>query len=137
MTDISKRIDAVQAFEDAIYKLPDHVTEFDVSHYQIKGVYVRSLFIPKDMVLTGAIHNHEHISILAQGTIRVFDGEEFKEISAPHIAVEKAGIKRLGYALTDCTFINVIRTDLTDIDEIEKEAVSKTVEEFNQRLEVL
>ena len=132
-----EKINVVQAFESLIESMPDCITEFDTSHYQIKGVYVRSLFIPKDMVLTGAIHNSEHISILAQGTIRVFDGEEYKEISAPHIAVEKAGIKRLGYALTDCTFINVIRTDLTDIADIEHEAVSKTVEEFNQRLEAL
>lgn len=132
-----EKINAVQTFESLIESMPDCITEFDVAHYQIKGVYVRSLFIPKDMVLTGAIHNSEHISILAQGTIRVFDGEEYKEITAPHIAVEKAGIKRLGYALTDCTFINVIRTDLIDIADIEHEAVSKTVEEFNQRLEAL
>lgn len=133
MVQLTERINTVQAFEDEISQLPDHTTEFDVSHYQIDGVYVRSLFIPAGMVLTGKIHNHEHIAILAQGTIRVHNGEEYKEISAPYICIEKAGIKRIGYALTDCTFINVIRTDLTDIAEIENEAVSTTFEEFEQR----
>jgi hypothetical protein len=113
--------------------MPDVITDFDVEHYQIDGVYVRSLFIPKDMVLTGKIHNHEHIAILAQGTIRVHNGEGFKEISAPCTWIEKAGVKRLGYALTDCTFINVIRTDLKNIADIENEAVSNTFEEFEQR----
>ncbi len=131
------QLNAVQAFEDFISQTTECTTDFDVEHYQIDGVYVRSLFIPEGMVLTGAIHNNAHISILAQGTIRVFDGELTKEITAPHIAVEKAGIKRIGYALTDCTFINVIRTDLKDIADIEKEAVSKTIEEYNNRLEVL
>ena len=130
MNEITKQI---QSIEDLMMALPTATTEFDVEHYQIDGVYVRSLFIPAGMVLTGKIHNHEHIAILAQGTIRVHNGEEYKEISAPHICIEKAGIKRIGYALTDCTFINVIRTDLTDIADIENEAVSTTFEEFEQR----
>jgi hypothetical protein len=123
----------IQNIENIISVMPDVITDFDVEHYQIDGVYVRSLFIPKDMVLTGKIHNHEHIAILAQGTIRVHNGEGFKEISAPCTWIEKAGVKRLGYALTDCTFINVIRTDLKNIADIENEAVSNTFEEFEQR----
>ena len=123
----------IQNIENFISTMPDAITEFDVTHYQIDGVYVRSLSIPAGMVLTGKIHNHEHIAILAQGTIRVHNGEGFKEITAPCTWVEKAGIKRLGYALTDCTFINVIRTDLKEISDIEKEAVSDTFEEFEQR----
>jgi quercetin dioxygenase-like cupin family protein len=122
-----------QNIEDLIRSTPDATTDFDVEHYQIDGVYVRSLFITAGMVLTGKIHNHEHIAILAQGTIRVYNGEEYKEISAPCTWVERAGIKRLGYALTDCTFINVIRTDLKDIADIENEAVSNTFEEFETR----
>ncbi len=125
-----EKISKIQAIEAAMLSMLDCLTELPVEHYQIEGVYVRSLFIPKDMVLTGAIHNKEHISILAQGTICVHDGEKMIELTAPHVCIDKAGTKRLGYALTDCTFINVIRTDKTDIADIEEEAVSKTYEEF-------
>lgn len=131
MTDLSK----IQDIEDVIKSMDGAIDgkDFPVEHYQIEGVYARSLFIPAGMVLVGAIHNKEHISILSQGTLRVFDGDVFKEITAPYTCVDKAGVKRLGYALTDCTFINVLRTDKTDIADIEHEAVSQTFEEFEQR----
>jgi len=108
--------------------------ECPVSHYHIDGVYVRSMFIPAGTVLTGAIHNKENVSILAQGTIRVTNGTESKVITAPYIMVDQAGIKRLGVAETDVTFINVLRTDLTDINELEQELVSQNFEDYEQQL---
>jgi hypothetical protein len=108
--------------------------ECPISHYQIEGVYCRSMFIPAGTVITGAIHNKENISILAQGTIRVTNGTESKIISAPYIMVDPSGIKRLGVAETDVTFINIWRTDTTDLDEIEKEIRSETFDEYEQKL---
>lgn len=108
--------------------------ECPISHYQIEGVYCRSMFIPAGTVITGAIHNKENISILAQGTIRVTNGTESKLISAPYIMVDQPGIKRLGVSETDVTFINIWRTDTTDLDEIEKEIRSETFEEYEQKL---
>lgn len=108
--------------------------ECPVSHYHIEGVYVRSMFIPAGTVLTGAIHNKENVSILAQGTIRVTNGTESKVITAPYIMVDQPGIKRLGVAETDVTFINVWRTDLTDIESLEKELRSESFEEYELKL---
>jgi hypothetical protein len=108
--------------------------ECPISHYQIEGVYCRSMFIPAGTVITGAIHNKENISILAQGTIRITNGTESKLISAPYIMVDQPGIKRLGVSETDVTFINVWRTDTTDLDEIEKEIRSETFEEYELKL---
>lgn len=108
--------------------------ECPISHYQIEGVYCRSMFIPAGTVITGAIHNKENISILAQGTIRITNGTESKLISAPYIMVDQPGIKRLGVSETDVTFINIWRTDTTDLDEIEKEIRSDTFEEYEQKL---
>ena len=108
--------------------------ECPISHYQIEGVYCRSMFIPAGTVITGAIHNKENISILAQGTIRITNGTESKLISAPYIMVDQPGIKRLGASETDVTFINIWRTNTTDLDEIEKEIRSETFEEYEQKL---
>jgi len=118
--------------EQEILKLPQ--VECPVTHYQIDGVYVRSMFIPAGTMLTGAIHNFENMAILAQGTIRVTNGTESAILTAPHIMVDKPGVKRLGYAETDVTFITIHRTDNTEIDAIEKELVSKTFEEYEQQL---
>ena len=102
----------------------------DTEHYQIKGVYARSMFVPAGMMITGKIHNFESIGILAQGTMRITNGETSVVVSAPYITVDKPGIKRLGYAETDCTFISIHRTDAEEIADIEDELVSDTFEEF-------
>jgi len=112
--------------------------EMPVKHHFIDGVYMRELHIPAGTLLTGKIHNKENFSILASGTLRITNGTDSMIISAPHVMSDKPGIKRMGYAETDVVFINVIKTDLTDIDEIEKELVSETFEEFEmKRLELV
>jgi len=105
-----------------------------VEHYQVDGVYVRSMFIPAGTILTGKIHNFENIAILAQGTIRVSNGTDSYILTAPHVMVDKPGVKRIGYAETDVTFITVHKTANTEIEDIEKELVSATFEEYEQQL---
>jgi len=106
-------------------------------HYHLSGVYCRSLFIPKGCLLTGKIHNHESIGILAQGTLRITNGETSTVVTAPYITVDKPGIKRLGYAETDCTFITVHRTDLDSVEAIEDELVSDTFEDYELKTQQL
>ena len=111
--------------------------ESPAQHYHLNGVYCRALFIPKGCLLTGKIHNHESIGILAQGTLRITNGETSTVVTAPYITVDKPGIKRLGYAETDCTFITVHRTDLDSIEAIEDELVSDTFEEYELKTQQL
>lgn len=118
--------------EQGILSMPQ--VDCPVQHYQIEGVYARSMFIPAGTILTGKIHNFENIAILASGTIRITNGTESYILSAPHIMVDKPGVKRLGYAETDVTFITVHRTDNTEITAIEDELVSATFEEYEQQL---
>ena len=111
--------------------------ESPAQHYHLEGVYCRSLFIPKGCLLTGKIHNHESIGILAQGTLRITNGETSVVVTAPYITVDKPGIKRLGYAETDCTFITVHRTDLDSVEAIEEALVSDTFEEYELKTQQL
>ena len=124
-------IDAIFHLEQFLLTQPQ--VELPVAHYRIKGVYVRAMTIPADTVLTGKIHNFESISILAQGTIRVNNGESMQDITAPHIMIDKGGIKRAGYAVTDCTFITVHRTDQEELEAIEEELTSMTFDEYKQK----
>lgn len=118
--------------EQELFNMPQ--VDCPVQHYQIEGVYARSMFIPAGTILTGKIHNFENIAILAAGTIRITNGTESYILSAPHIMVDQPGVKRLGYAETDVTFITVHRTDNTEITAIEDELVSTTFEEYGQQL---
>ena len=127
---------AILALEQAMLASFDQEAlkaQTDTQHYQIKGVYARTMFIPAGMLVTGKIHNFESIGILAQGTMRITNGETSALVSAPYISVDKPGIKRLGYAETDCTFISVHRTDAEEITDIEDELVSDTFEEFETK----
>lgn len=129
---LSGNIPEILRIEQEILNLPQ--LEPQIAHYQIPGVYVRSMFIPAGTILTGKIHNKSNIAILAQGTIRIANEKEVTIISAPKIFVDEPGTKRLGFAETDVTFITVHRTDNTEIEAIEKELVSSTFEEYEQRM---
>jgi hypothetical protein len=94
--------------------------ELPVKHEVFGGMYARELFIPEGVVLTGKIHLEDHICILSEGDMSVMTDEGMKRVQAPYMFSAKAGIKKIGYAHTDCTFTTVHKTDLTDIDEIEK-----------------
>jgi quercetin dioxygenase-like cupin family protein len=125
-------IPEILQIEAQILQMPQ--VELPIEHYQIKGVYARSMFIPAGTLLTGKIHNFESIAILAKGTIRITNGTESYVISEGHIMVDQPGVKRLGYAETDVIFITVHRTDNTEIEAIEDELVSTTFEEYEQQL---
>lgn len=95
--------------------------EFDVHHTLIDGVYTRTLFIPKGSLLFGKIHLKECVNIVAKGDISVLTETGMGRFTAGHVAVSKPGIQKVGYAHEDTVFINVFRTDETNIEKIEAE----------------
>lgn len=121
--------------ENCIKELPQ--VSFPVSHYRIEGIYVRAISIPKNHVLTGAIHNHECINIVAKGNITVSDGDKETRLKAGFVSVSPPGTKRAGFAHEDTVFITIHRTDLTDIEDIEHDLVSKDYQSYFNRLELM
>jgi hypothetical protein len=124
-----KNSDHVKNDIDIALKLLPQLDQ-QLEHFFIDGVYVRSLKIPKGAGISGKFHTTDHISILAEGTLKVIIDNEPMTITAPYIAVTHKGDRKVGYAVTDCTFINVIRTDLTDLAKIESSVVCDTEEEL-------
>lgn len=122
---------AILALEAAMRAMPQ--IESEPKHYRMNGVYVRELFIPAGTLLTGKIHNHESIGILAQGRLRITNGTDSVIVEAPYVTVDKPGVKRLGYAETDCTFLCVHRTDSETLEEMEEELVSETFEDYERK----
>lgn len=98
--------------------------EFDVDHTLIDGVYTRTLYIPKGSLLAGKIHLKECVNIVAKGDLSVLTETGMGRFKAGHVAVSKPGIQKLGYAHEDTVFINVFRTDETDIEKIEAEVAT-------------
>lgn len=93
--------------------------ELPVEHHFAPGIYMRSLFIPAGTCLTGKIHRHAHLNIIAQGDISVLTESGVMRFQAPRVLLSSVGIKRVGYAHTDTTWITC-HTNPTDESDIEK-----------------
>lgn len=97
--------------------------ELEVTHHFAPHVYTRVLYMPAGTMLTGKVHRHELMNILVSGTMRfVCEGSVYEETG---FAVFNSGVgsKKAIYALTDCIFLGVHPTDLTDLKEIEQEFI--------------
>lgn len=129
------QIAKVQAIEGVIKQAQQ--VDLPLSHYVLPGVYVRAMFIPKDTVLTGKIHNHDCISMVAKGCITVTDGDTPKRLESGWISHTKAGIKRAGFAHEDTVFVTIhpCQNYNSPIEEIEDVLVSETYEQFLLRAE--
>jgi hypothetical protein len=112
----------IRAWTQGLLALPlSEQREFEVNHTLIDGVYTRTLFIPKGSMLVGKIHLKECVNIVAKGDISVLTETGMGRFQAGHVAVSKPGIQKVGYAHEDTVFINVFRTDETEIEKIEAE----------------
>jgi len=117
------------AIEKELKKLPQ--IEIPTRHLFCDGIYAREITVPEGALITGVIHKHPQINILSKGIIRVSIGEEIREIAASYTVVSPPGIKRIGYAVTECIWTTFVHTFLTDVDKIEKEFFAYSAQEYN------
>lgn len=116
MTQLITRTSVV-ALEDAIKAQPQ-VAMPNFHHFDA-GVYQRVGVLPADTVATGAIHRFSSTFILGKGEMLLLTEDGPIHIQAPYATVSPPGTKRVMYAITDCTIIAVIETDLTTPEEVE------------------
>lgn len=93
--------------------------EFEVKHTFLNGMYMRELFIPKGSLLVGKVHKMPCINIVSSGDISVLTEFGSARIKAGYSNTSPAGIQKLGIANEDTVFINIFRTDETDVSKIE------------------
>lgn len=129
---IRQRVNAIEA---EMKKQPQ--LELRHENYFSLGVYARALYIPKDTILVGKIHKYPQLNILASGSMQVLVGEEVKQIEAPFIVNSPAGTKRIAKALSDCVWVTVHGTNLTDVDEIESHFIAQDEDEFQKFIDEL
>lgn len=106
--------------------------QLPVEHFFGPGLYARAVFIPAGTVLSGRIHKHANLNIVAKGLISVKTEEGEKHLRAPSVLVSPAGTKRIGLAHEDTVWITVHATTETDIEKIERELVADSYEEFEE-----
>ena len=92
-------------------------------HYFAGGMYCREGLIPKDTLIVGKIHKTEHFIMVLIGRITVWTENGKVELQAPYIGICPPGVQRMGYAHEDTVFVNVHKTDKTDLAEVEADLV--------------
>lgn len=96
------------------------------------GIYVKSIFMPANEIIVSKIHRSEHFFIVPQGCCTVVDslgGKQF--ISASYLGKTLAGTKRALHIHVDCIWTTFHVTDLTDLEEIEKEIYCESFAQFD------
>jgi len=137
---VVKRPDSTPV-RDAIFRAEDWILEqpqadIETVHRFAPGVYTREMIVPANVMLTGAIHKTEHISIFLSGTMLVPDESgQTKKITAPIVELAKPGIKRLGFTLEEVRWITVHPTEMTDVEQIEAEFFTNDPAEIDALLE--
>ena len=101
-----------------------------VEHFFAPGVYVRQMFIPKDMVVVGKIHKTRHVSIISCGKVSVTTENGTETIKGPYTFINEPGEKRAVYAHEDTIWTTVHPTDETDLKKIESEVIAKDYSEL-------
>lgn len=111
------KFQSILELENEILKYPQ--VELQLKHDFIDGIYARSMFIPKDTVLTGAVHAFDCFTVIRYGEMMIYTEEGIQHVKAGDMIPSKAGIKRAGYALED-TFITGFMANPTNETDLEK-----------------
>jgi hypothetical protein len=65
-------------------------------------------------LVIGRLHKHERIVVIASGSCIFVDEGRRREVCAPWVGSFEKGSKTAVYAKTDCYWIAILKTDLTD-----------------------
>ena len=107
-------------------------TEGAVTHNFADGQYIRTIVMPKGLVVTTKIHNQNHPFFIMTGEVSIFSEQGVQQIKAPYHGITKRGTKRVLYVHEECVFITVHCTDKLDLKEVEEECIAKNFSEVNK-----
>jgi hypothetical protein len=115
----------IHALEEWMQKFPQ--VEIPVAHAFSKGIYSRTILIPKGTILTGELHRHECLSIVSSGAMLVATETGNRKVIGPCAFASPPGTKRIGIALSDClwTTVHPNPDDERDTDKLEEHLFTK------------
>lgn len=112
----------ILALETQLAKLPQLPPEArPVRHIFAPGLYLREIFLPAGVCVTGRIHKYDH-AVMVLGDISVYSQDEgMVRITGCETFVSSAGVKRavVTHANTWFTTIHANPTNERDLDKLE------------------
>jgi quercetin dioxygenase-like cupin family protein len=108
----------------------EFLKEFKLKHEFGQGLYIRTLYMPKGMVMVTKIHRHRHPFFVIQGKVSVYINGETSHFEAPYKGITEPATQRVIYAHEDTEWVTVHATTETDLDKIEEELIAPNFDEF-------
>jgi mannose-6-phosphate isomerase-like protein (cupin superfamily) len=105
-----------------------------IHHHFSAGVYAKETRIPAGYVLVQHAHKHDHLSILASGSVEMAVDGVKSIVEAPACLAIAAGKHHGIKSLTDVVWYCVHATDCTDKDEIDEVLIEPSNVEEMQKL---
>lgn len=127
----------VLSFEEKMAQMPGvkfgDMDECPLKHVFGDGLYVRTIYMPKGMLIVSKIHKWTHPAFIMSGKVAVLDESGIQIHEGPCAFLTKAGTKRVLYTHEDTVWTTVHVTKETDLVKIEEEVIAKTFEEVDER----
>jgi hypothetical protein len=119
----------IMTIEKRLMELPD--VEMRLEHSFNGGVYLRTLYAPKNTLMTSYIYRLDHQCIISSGVVSYRDETMGGKIIGPYIFRAFAGSKRCVYVHEDMVWTTAIKTNATTQEEAEKEIYFRHYEEWD------
>ena len=104
-----------------------------IEHHFSSGVYAKECLIPADYVLVQHKHEHDHLSILAKGSVELMVDGVRSVIHAPACLTIEAGkhhgVKSLTEVVWYCIHALNASEKILDSDEIEIQSLATSLQE--------
>lgn len=94
-----------------------------LEHTFSEGLYTRQLSIPKGSLVVGKLHRHKTLNILIKGSVTLYTGDKPVRLNAPYIFESDVMTRKAIYTHSDTVWANIHVTNITDLDEIEREFI--------------
>ena len=118
-TNQDKNLAAIQGHEEGY-----------VTHNFADGQYIRSITMPKGLLVATKIHLKNHPFFVMKGKCSVYSEDGVEVIEAPHQGITHSGTKRVLYIHEECVWTTVHCTDKLTVEEVEEEVIAK---DFNEK----
>jgi mannose-6-phosphate isomerase-like protein (cupin superfamily) len=109
-----------------------------IEHYFSSGVYAKETRIPAGSWLVQHAHLHDHMSILASGSVELMVDGKTSVLHAPACLTIEAGKHHGVRSITDVVWYCVHATNCTDADEVDDVLIASpdvdTMQDIAQKL---
>jgi quercetin dioxygenase-like cupin family protein len=107
-----------------------------IEHHFSEGLYAKQMFIPKGAMACQHQHNYDHLSILAQGKVRVLlDDDKVEEYTAPACINIVKNVNHVIVALEDSTWFCIHQTEETDVNKVDQVLIKGAGSTVKQKVE--